>query len=125
MRFTKKEKDIITSFDYQIFNNGIEDIYYNHYYRSMFDYFDILEKEGSEISIKVSKMIKRAFILIIDLDRYSEYGDNPIFGMTQTIKEWKNELDLIEKKYWSISEEFLIKFDIKKVKDSLKPCYDY
>ncbi len=80
MRFTKKEKDIITSFDYQIFNNGIEDIYYNHYYRSMFDYFDILEKEGSEISIKVSKMIKRAFILIIDLDRYSEYGDNLYLG---------------------------------------------
>ncbi|MCG8542258.1 MAG: hypothetical protein MJA82_20350 [Clostridia bacterium] len=124
MNFTEQEKQIVTAFDYQIFNNGIKDIYYNNYYREMFDYFDILAKEGSEISLEVSKMIKRAFILIIELDRFGEYKD-PEYNMADTIFSWEKELKSIENHYYSLSEDFLNKFHIKKVKESIKPCYDY
>lgn len=125
MNFSEKEKEIVTSFDYQIRNNGIEDIYYNNYYRYMFEYFDILQKEGSQISIEVSNMIKRAFILIFELDRFGEYENKLDDDLTQQIKEWKKELDAIEKKYWSISERFLKKFKINTIKDAVKPAYDY
>ena len=124
MNITENERELISAFDYQIFNNGITDMYYNHYYREMFNYFDILSKDGSDISIEASTLLKRAFILIIDLDRYGEFTD-PEFGLSRQISEWKRELKNIEDRYCSISDNLLKQFTISKVKGSIKPSYDY
>lgn len=72
--FEKSEKDLVAKIDHQIMVNGIDTLFYNHYYREMFDYLAILAKEGSETSLQVSSLIQRAFILLIDLSRYDGFN---------------------------------------------------
>lgn len=124
MKITVNEKDTITEFDYQIFNNGIDAIYHNNCYRELFKYLDILAKEGSEISIEVSNIIKRAFILIIELNRFGECVF-PVCGLAEEIVSWKKELTRLEEQYYCLSEELLSIFFIKKDKEAIKPSYEY
>lgn len=115
--FTEEEQELITRINYQIFNNGIDSLYHNNYYRYMFDYVDLLKKQGSELALEVELLIKRAFIILIEIEKFTPYvelenlvadaenGNN--YSTAAWLSELKEELKQIENKYCEISESFL------------------
>lgn len=66
LEFDKVQK-LIVSYDYAIFNNGIESLISNNHYRSMFDYIDELMKISTEISLKIALIIKESIITVLDM----------------------------------------------------------
>ena len=120
--FTEQEKNIMVNIDYQIFNNNINDLYHNNCYRNMFDYVDICKKEGSDLALEAATLIKRAFIILIEIEKFKFYTGYS-YKTAEWLSELKKELKMIEIKYCEISESLLKLFSISKIKESIKPAY--
>lgn len=109
---TEKDLKLISRFDYQAINNGLDGWYANHGYREIFEFVTILEKRNNELDQKVARIFKAALIANIEYDRhYSAKGRIP--EIDKIIDQAKNDIDNLTKEYNKIATQFMESYGLE------------